>query len=54
MGKYQFAIAFILPLMESTASWLENIDANSSGLDDKAAKALRVAAAALRELIAKP
>lgn len=50
MNKIKMVLALVVPFMEMGAAWLESIDENTTGLDDDAAKALRVAIAAIKEL----
>ncbi len=52
MTKLKIVLFFVLPQMEAAANFLEALDENSDGKDDIAAKAIRVAVAALRELSA--
>lgn len=49
--KLTIVLSFLLPILDGAAAMLENVDNNSTGVDDQAAKVLRSAAAALREYI---
>lgn len=50
MNKIKMILVTVVPFMEMGAVWLEMLDANTTGADDKAAKAIRVAIAAIKEL----
>lgn len=50
MSKIKAVLLLVVPFMEMGAGWLESIDENTTGADDNAAKALRIAIAAIREL----
>ena len=50
MTKIKWVLATIVPIMEIAAGWLETLDENTTGKDDTAARALRVAVAAIKEL----
>lgn len=44
-------LSFLIPMLEGAASMLENVDENSTGLDDQVSKILRSASAALKEYV---
>lgn len=47
--KLTIILSFLIPMLDGAAAMLENVDANTTGVDDQVAKVLRSAAAALRE-----
>ena len=49
--KLLLILRSIIPFMSMAAAYLKAVDENTTGADDKAAKALEVAIAALQELL---
>lgn len=47
MNKKDWIVIFIIPNLRSLAAWLKRKDANSTGADDEAAKAIDAAIVAL-------